>query len=169
MMRVIPPPPPLPAGRRAARVLRRRRDFSGDAKLPDGYKTFSTAGISFAYPGDWHVAERTDADGAPAVEITPPDKAKTPYGLIQLSVSPAPASASRASPTSAGSSSATSTTPRSTPTSSVEIPGAKQALQRLDGHAAGPRHRPDRGPLEQPRRAARQRRRGRADRRLAAA
>jgi len=63
-------------------------DFSGDAKVPDGYKTFSTAGISFAYPGDWEVAERTDADGAPAVEITPPEKAKTPYGLIQLSVSP---------------------------------------------------------------------------------
>lgn len=63
-------------------------DFSGDPKVPDGYKTFSTAGISFAYPGDWQVAERTDEDGAPAVEITPPDKAKTPYGLIQLSVSP---------------------------------------------------------------------------------
>ena len=46
--------------------------------MPDGYKTFSTAGISFAYPGDWQVAERTDADGAPAVEITPPEKAKTP-------------------------------------------------------------------------------------------
>ncbi len=63
-------------------------DFSGDAKVPDGYKTYSTAGISFAYPGDWQVAERTDADGAPAVEITPPEKAKTPYGLIQLSISP---------------------------------------------------------------------------------
>jgi hypothetical protein len=63
-------------------------DFSGDADVPDGYKTFSTAGISFAYPGDWDVAERTDADGAPAVEITPPEKAKTPYGLIQLSISP---------------------------------------------------------------------------------
>jgi hypothetical protein len=63
-------------------------DFSGDPKVPDGYKTFSTAGISFAYPGDWQVAERTDADGAPAVQITPPDKAKTPYGLIQLTISP---------------------------------------------------------------------------------
>ena len=63
-------------------------DFSGDPKVPDGYKTFSTAGISFAYPGDWQVAERTDADGAPAVEITPPEKARTPYGLIQLVVSP---------------------------------------------------------------------------------
>ena len=63
-------------------------DFSGDADVPDGYKTFSTAGISFAYPEDWDVAERTDADGAPAVEITPPEKAKTPYGLIQLSISP---------------------------------------------------------------------------------
>ena len=63
-------------------------DFSGDPKVPDGYKTYSTAGISFAYPGDWEVAERTDADGAPAVEITPRDKAKTPYGLIALSISP---------------------------------------------------------------------------------
>ena len=63
-------------------------DFSGDPKVPDGYKTFETTGISFAYPGDWQVDERTDADGAPAVEITPPEKAKTPYGLIQLTISP---------------------------------------------------------------------------------
>ena len=63
-------------------------DFSGDPKVPDGYKTYTTAGISFAYPGGWQVAERTDADGAPAVEITSPEKAKTPYGLIQLSISP---------------------------------------------------------------------------------
>ena len=35
-------------------------DFSGDPKVPDGYKTFETTGISFAYPGDWQVAERTD-------------------------------------------------------------------------------------------------------------
>jgi len=63
-------------------------DFSGDPEVPEGYKTFETSGISFAYPGDWQVAERTDADGAPAIEITPPDKAKTPYGLIQLSISP---------------------------------------------------------------------------------
>ena len=62
--------------------------FSGDPDVPEGYETFSTAGISFAYPGDWQVAERTDADGAPAVEITPPDKARTPYGLISLSISP---------------------------------------------------------------------------------
>ena len=63
-------------------------DFSGEPELPEGYETFSTAGIAFAYPGDWDVAERTDADGAPAVEITPPEKAKTPYGLISLSISP---------------------------------------------------------------------------------
>ena len=63
-------------------------DFSGDPKVPDGYKTFETTGISFAYPGDWQVAERTDADGAPAVEITPPEKGETPYGLISLSISP---------------------------------------------------------------------------------
>ena len=63
-------------------------EFSGDAEVPDGYKTFSTAGISFAYPSGWQVDERTDADGQPAVEITPPDKSKTPYGLIQLSIMP---------------------------------------------------------------------------------
>ena len=63
-------------------------DFSGKPSVPEGYKTFSTAGISFAHPGDWQVDERTDADGAPAVDITPPVKAKTPYGLIRLSISP---------------------------------------------------------------------------------
>ena len=63
-------------------------DFSGDPKVPDGYKTYSTTGISFAYPSDWQVDERTDADGAPAVEITPPEKGETPYGLIQLTISP---------------------------------------------------------------------------------
>ena len=63
-------------------------DFSGKPSIPEGYKTFSTAGISFAHPADWQVDERTDADGAPAVDITPPDKAKTPYGLIRLSISP---------------------------------------------------------------------------------
>jgi hypothetical protein len=62
--------------------------FSGDPDVPDGYKTYSKAGVSFAYPSDWQIDERTDADGAPAVEITPPDKSKTPYGLIQLSISP---------------------------------------------------------------------------------
>jgi hypothetical protein len=61
-------------------------DFSGDPKMPDGYKTFETEGISFAYPPDWQVDETTGADGAPAVQITPPDKTKTPYGLIQLGV-----------------------------------------------------------------------------------
>jgi hypothetical protein len=63
-------------------------DFSGDADVPDGYKSYSSAGVSFAYPSDWEVAERTSADGGPTVQITPPDKAKTPYGLIQLSVTP---------------------------------------------------------------------------------
>ena len=63
-------------------------DFSGDPKVPDGYKTYSADGISFAYPGDWQVARRTDQEGAPVVEITPPDKSKTPYGLISVLVSP---------------------------------------------------------------------------------
>ena len=60
----------------------------GNADVPDSYKTYSKAGVSFAYPPDWDVAERTDAEGAPAVEITPPEKEQTPYGLIQLSISP---------------------------------------------------------------------------------
>jgi hypothetical protein len=63
-------------------------DFSGEATVPDGYETYSSGGISFAHPGDWEVAERTDAEGAPAVEITPPEKSQTPYGLIMLSISP---------------------------------------------------------------------------------
>lgn len=89
-MPVLRRPLPLILGLLAAGTLASCSgdDFSGDAKVPDGYKTFSTAGISFAYPGDWEVAERTDDDGAPAVEITPPERAKTPYGLIQLSISP---------------------------------------------------------------------------------
>jgi hypothetical protein len=62
--------------------------FAGDAKVPAGYKTYSTQGISFAYPADWRVDERTDADGAPAVEITPREQSKTPYGLVQLGVYP---------------------------------------------------------------------------------
>jgi hypothetical protein len=62
--------------------------FSGDAKVPKGYKTFSAQGISFAYPADWAVDQRTDSDGAPSVEITPPEKADTPYGLIQLGIYP---------------------------------------------------------------------------------
>ena len=63
-------------------------DFSGDPEIPDGYKTYKADGISFAYPGDWQVAERTDQEGAPVVEITPPDKAETPYGLISVLVAP---------------------------------------------------------------------------------
>ena len=62
-------------------------DFSGDPDVPDGYKTFTGNGVSFAYPSDWEVDESTD-DGGPAVEITPPDKTKTPYGLIRMSVTP---------------------------------------------------------------------------------
>jgi len=63
-------------------------DFSGDPEIPDGYKTYDADGVSFAYPGDWQVAKRTDQEGAPVVEITPPDKSETPYGLISVLVSP---------------------------------------------------------------------------------
>ena len=62
--------------------------FSGDPDVPGGYKTYEADGVSFAYPGDWAVDEGTAEDGGATVEITPPDKTKTPYGLIRLSVSP---------------------------------------------------------------------------------
>jgi hypothetical protein len=62
--------------------------FSGDPEVPEGWKTYSKSGVSFAYPPDWRVQERTDAEGAPAVEITPRDRDQTPYGLISLSFFP---------------------------------------------------------------------------------
>ena len=63
-------------------------DFSGDAEGARRLQDLQHRRHLLRLPGDWEVAERTDADGAPAVEITPPEKAKTPYGLIQLSISP---------------------------------------------------------------------------------
>jgi hypothetical protein len=63
-------------------------DFSGKPSMPDGYKQFSGAGVTFAYPGDWQVREETDPDGGPFVQILPPDQSKTPYGVVQLSVTP---------------------------------------------------------------------------------
>ena len=63
-------------------------DFSGEPTMPDGYEQFSGAGVTFAYPGDWQVREETDPDGGPFVQILPPDKSKTPYGIVQLSVTP---------------------------------------------------------------------------------
>ena len=104
-------------------------DFSGDAKVPDGYKTYSNAGISFAYPGDWKVEERTDAEGAPAVEITPPDHTKTPFGLIQLSVSPKQGGNfdSLADPRRVAAKAATDAKIDSD--EKVDLPGAKKALR----------------------------------------
>jgi hypothetical protein len=63
-------------------------DFSGEPSVPDGYEQFTGAGVTFSYPGGWEVREETDADGGPFVQITPPDKSKTPYGVVQLSVTP---------------------------------------------------------------------------------
>jgi hypothetical protein len=60
-------------------------DFSGDPSVPDGYKQYDENGVSFVYPSGWQV-ESTDGEDGPTVEITPPDKSKTPYGLIQLSM-----------------------------------------------------------------------------------
>jgi hypothetical protein len=63
-------------------------DFSGEAETPEGYTTFDGAGVTFAYPDGWQVEETTDPDGGPFVQILPPDKSKTPYGLVQLTVTP---------------------------------------------------------------------------------
>jgi hypothetical protein len=60
-------------------------DFSGDPSVPDGYKQYEENGVSFVYPSGWQV-ESTDNEDGPTVEITPADKSKTPYGLIQLSM-----------------------------------------------------------------------------------
>jgi hypothetical protein len=65
-----------------------RGDFSGEPTVPDGYERFSGAGVTFAYPRGWEVREETDEDGGPFVQITPPDQSKTPYGVVQLSVTP---------------------------------------------------------------------------------
>jgi hypothetical protein len=104
-------------------------DFSGDAKVPDGYKTYSNAGISFAYPGDWKVAQRTDAEGAPAVEITPPDKSKTPFGLIQLSVSPKAGGRFQSLADQRRVAAKAATDAKIDSDESVDIPGAKKALR----------------------------------------
>lgn len=104
-------------------------DFSGDPKVPDGYKTYSNSGISFAYPGDWTVAERTDAEGAPAVEITPPDKSKTPYGLIQLSVSPKAGGRFDSLADQRRVAAKAATDAKIDSDESVDIPGAKKALR----------------------------------------
>ena len=144
-------------------------DFSGDANVPDGYKTYSTSGISFAYPADWQVTETTDADGGPGVEITPPDKAKTPYGLISLGIF---AGAGDRFESLADQRRIVIKDVNNAKIDSDEPgrhPGRQGGAAGLDHHPAGPRQRPGRGPLDQPRRAARQRRRGRDDGRLAAA
>jgi hypothetical protein len=62
--------------------------FAGKPSVPSGYKTYSAGGLSFAYPGDWTVQQTTDPDGAPSVQVVPPDQSRTPYGLVQLSVTP---------------------------------------------------------------------------------
>jgi hypothetical protein len=104
-------------------------DFSGDAKVPDGYKTYSNAGISFAYPGDWKVDARTDAQGAPAVEITPTDQTKTPYGLIKLSVSPKAGGEFQKLADQRRVVAKTATDAKIDSDDTVDIPGAKKALR----------------------------------------
>jgi hypothetical protein len=61
------------------------KDLTGDAKVPDGYKQYTENGVSFVYPSGWQVGSNDTEDG-PTIEITPSDKTKTPYGLIQLSM-----------------------------------------------------------------------------------
>jgi hypothetical protein len=63
-------------------------DFSGAASVPSGYEKYSRDGVSIAYPKGWKVDRRQDSDGGSSTEITPPDHATTPYGLILLSATP---------------------------------------------------------------------------------
>jgi hypothetical protein len=63
-------------------------ELSGKATAPDGYATFKGDGVRIAYPEGWEVDEGKDSDGGARVQITPPDRAKTPYGLILLSSTP---------------------------------------------------------------------------------
>jgi len=63
-------------------------DLSGKATTPDGYVTYKGDGVRIAYPEGWKVDEAKSPDGGARVEITPSDRAKTPYGLILLSSSP---------------------------------------------------------------------------------
>jgi hypothetical protein len=58
-------------------------DFDGKAKVPSGYATYKGYGLTLAYPKGWKVEE----SGSRA-EITPPDHATTPYGLILVDSTP---------------------------------------------------------------------------------
>lgn len=63
-------------------------DLTGAVAVPEGYVTFSGSGISFVHPAGWKVDQRTDADGAPTVQVTAPRADATPAPLIQLTVVP---------------------------------------------------------------------------------
>ena len=63
-------------------------ELSGKATTPDGYETYKGDGVRVAYPEGWEVDEGKDSDGGSRVQITPRDRARTPYGLILLSSSP---------------------------------------------------------------------------------
>lgn len=52
------------------------------------YATYKRDGVSLAYPKGWKVDRRQDPDGGSSTRITPPSKARTPYGLILLAASP---------------------------------------------------------------------------------
>jgi len=59
-------------------------EMSGKASTPDGYATYKGDGVRIAYPEGWQVDEGKDGT---RVQITPRERAKTPYGLILLSSS----------------------------------------------------------------------------------
>ena len=63
-------------------------ELSGKATAPDGYATYKGEGVRIAYPEGWEVDEAKSPDGGARVQITPRDRAKTPYGLILLSSTP---------------------------------------------------------------------------------
>ncbi len=51
-------------------------------KVPDGYQTYQGKLVSFAYPGDWKVEQRTTTTGTSIVEVQP--SGSQPKPAIQL-------------------------------------------------------------------------------------
>lgn len=63
-------------------------DLTGKAEVPQGYATFTGAGVSFAYPQGWKVSRETGPDGSLTVQILAPGVTQAPGPLIQLMTTP---------------------------------------------------------------------------------
>lgn len=64
-------------------------DLTGEAKVPEGYATFSDLGVTFAYPKGWKVTRvPPTGDEFPTIKITDPGETATPGALIQLVITP---------------------------------------------------------------------------------